>query len=280
MQAHVSDAWISTLQALRDVARLIPYPVGSTIPNRIADRLLDGDPSQDDLAELAARTQQGRRLFQALTDPRTQIPVRCPQVRRRGLDSEGSRRLATVHDQRLVVAQVGRAAVQPSGWRPIRTLLVDLQLLGDEGSVGLAWVCEGCNQTHTLDRSELMGVSFEIRPASTGSGPLPERYSYMETAAFAEVWGSLTQAELDKPRPDVYMFVPPHRDKAYRRHFEGNPAAMTAQYGMLAAYSQRIVDEDRSGGLIPIPPPSDPGHRVTDPPITGSRPGMSREGAT
>lgn len=264
------NAWISTLQALLDVARLIPYPLGSTIPNRIADRLLAGDPSQDDLAELATRSRQARRLFQALTDPRTQIPVRCSQVRRRGLDSEGSRLLATVHDQRLVVARVGRAAVQPSGWRPVRTLLVDLELLREEGAVGLAFDCEVCTQTHALDRSELMAVSHEVRPAATGSGPLPDGYTHMETAALAEIWGSLTEAELDRPRPEAYLFVPPSRDEAYRRHFEGNPAAMTAQYGMLASHSQRIIDQDRSGGLIPIPPPSDPAHRVTEPPVTDS----------
>lgn len=256
---------MATFQALLDVARLIPYPLGSTIPNRIADRLLDGDPSQEDLAELATRGRQARRLFHALTEPRTQIPVRCDEVRRRGFDSEGSRLLATVHDQRLVVAQVGRAAGQPSGWRPIRTLLVDLELLKEEGAVGLGLDCEVCKKTHTLDRSELKTVAYEIRPSTTGSGPLPDGYTRMETAAFAEVWGSLTEAELERLRPEVYLFVPPSRDEAYRDHFKGNPAAMTAQYGMLAGYHQRIIDDDRSGGLIPIPTPSNPSHKVTEP---------------
>lgn len=263
----MENAWTSTLQALRDIARVIPYPLGSTIPNRIAERLGQGNPTEDDLAELAARTKQGRRLLQALTIPQTQIPVRCPQARQRGLDSQGTRRLASVHDQRLVVAQVGRAPVQPSGWRPVRTLLVDLDLLQEEDAAGLAIDCEICGQTHVLDRSELMTVASEIRPTASGSGPPPNGYPSLESAAFAEVWGSLTEAELSKARPEVYLYVPPTRDTAYRRHFDGDPAAMTAQYEMLAGHGQRIIDEDRSGGLIPIGPPANPGHRVSDPPV-------------
>ena len=266
MEPLLEVAWISKLKALSDVARLIRYPLGSVIPNHIAERLADDDPTPEDLAELAGRTRPARRLFRALTDPSRKIPVRCPERRRRGLGSEGTRQLAVVYDQRLATVETERGPQLPSGWRATATLLVDLDLLGEEEASGMAVDCDTCGQTHLLDRSHLMGISSQISPSSTGTGPLPDGYPHVETAAFAELWGTFSQEEMSKPLPDIYLELPPSRDEAYRRHFAGNPAAITGQYEALAAYKQRVVDGLRSGNLTLTAPPSDPAQRVSDPP--------------
>ena len=266
MEDYFRDGWIAQLGALHDVARLIPYPLGSTIPSRIAARLAAGDPTREDLAELAENGREARRLFQALTAPTRQIPVRCPLTRRRGYRSEGARHFATVHDQRLLLSYVGPLPLQPSGWRPVRTLCVDLELLDEEGARGVALDCPTCAETHLFERSDLLQVSAEIRPQKTGSGLLPEGYPHIDSAAFAEIWGSLGPEELSRPEPEVYLLLPPSRDDAYRTHFAGNPAAITPEYGILAGYKQRIINQHGSARLFSVAASSDPAKRISDPP--------------
>ena len=279
METQLEEAWITKLKALSDVARLIPYPLGGVIPNDIADRLADDNPTREDLVYMAERMRPARRLFRALTNPNRQIPVRCPETRKRGPRSEGARQLAVVRDRCLVTIETKRGPQLPSRWRATATLLVDLDLLDEEGATGFAVACETCRQTHLLDCSDLMCVSSEISPSSTGTGPLPDGYLHVETAAFAEVWGTLSEEEMGKPLPDVYLELPASRDEAYRRHFAGNTAAITGQYELLAGYKQRVVDGFFSGNLTLASPPTDPAQRISDPPTAtvasvGSHPGL------
>ena len=260
MDDQMRDGWAAQLNALLDVARLIAFPVGSTLLAGVPSvRIAQGDLTNEEIAQAAAAGREGRRLVAALTEPRRRVVGRCPVQHSGG---GRSRELFAVHDQRLVVAQVARPPAQPSGWRPRRYLLVDLSLLDDEDSSGLAVDCGLCHQTHLFDRTELLSVTAQIEPARSGDGPPPDNYPDVEQAAFAELWGHLSVDALAEPEPALYLLATPERERTYRERFADNPVAL-GHLSIVAGY--QIRSAFGRGSLIATPAPDDRARRITEP---------------
>lgn len=261
MDEHFRRGWTAQLGAFLDIARLVPYPLGSTIPSHLAEALASGTVSQVDAADAAGFDGDARALFRTLTAPQPSIPVRCLEP---GIANV--RRLGTVHNQRLVILQTGRAPLFESGWRPTRSLVVDLLLLQEEHALGISTPCPNCERTHIISYQDLRTFNAVITPNLPDTTTESDQYPHVEQAAFAEIWGDLDPSELARPVPDVYLVLPESRDQRYRSHFAGNPVAITGQYQLLASAKQRILGPSGDASLTPIANPADSARRIIDPP--------------
>lgn len=262
VEQRVLNGWRAQLHALHDVARLIPFPYGSTyLPEVPFERLAAGDLTPEELEQVAEAEKPGRVLRRVLLDFEHRVPARCPQARRKRHRGTGATELLAVHGQRLAVAQTMRAPRLESGWRDDCYFVVDLELLSDEGHHGISIECPTCQQIHAFDLSDLLSIDSAIVPKRTGPPPAPDGYPLVDEAAFAEIRGPLTEEELDKPKPQLTMIAPQSREDAYRDRFADNPVALS-HLPIVCGYKQRI-DVD-TGHVTTVVPPADPNRRVTE----------------
>ncbi|MCP3996374.1 MAG: hypothetical protein GY722_15150 [bacterium] len=263
VERHVLDGWQAHLHALHDIARLIPFPYGASLPDIPVERLASGDLTAAELTEIAEIGKPGRALLAALLDFEHRVPARCPKTRRKSHRGSGTHELLAVHRQRLVIAQTRRPPPLPSGWRGSLYWIVDLELVEEEGQNGISIDCCDCNQLHAFNLSDLLTIDSTITPKRNGPPPAPDGYPPIEESAFAEVWGHLTNDEMDLPEPQLTIIAPRVREAAYREAFVDNPAALS-HLTLIAGYKQRIDLED--GHVTTILPPDDPNQRVTEGP--------------
>ncbi len=261
----VLEGWQRHLQGLHDVARLIPFPYGSPMPDIPPERLAEGEFTAEEVAAIAEVGRPGRTLLAAMFDFDHRVPARCPKARRKSHGGTGTHELLAVHRQRLAIVQTRRQAPLPSGWRGSLYWLVDLELIRDEGHRGISVECRDCSsnspQIHAFDLGDLLTIDSAIIPQRSGPPPTPDGYPRADEVAFAEVWGDLSRDQLKLPQPQLTIVLPPVREAAYREHHKDNPSAL-GHLSILAGYKQRLDLND--GHVTTVLPPRDPNQRVRE----------------